>query len=144
MSKFADSVARVQVQVDAPGRMIILGLDRQPLKDKDGGTNYIDLYSVDGERARKHDRAIRNRRLAMRGRGKLTASELDGDHLELLVALTAGWGAIGKDGVAVPEAEFSAEAARTLYSDPANAEIRTQVEEFIADRENFLKASQKT
>lgn len=139
MPKFTDRVASLEVEVEKPSRMIVLGFDRQPLRGDDGSTNYIDLFSADSQVARKHQRLVTNRRLAMRGRGKLTAAELESEAVELLVALTAGWGTISKDG-AVTADEFSPSDARDLYSNPKNSELRAQVDEFTAERGNFLTA----
>lgn len=140
MTKFSDRVSKIEVEVDKPQQMIVLGFDRQPLRDADGSTNYIDVYSSDSEIARKHQRIITNRRLAMRGRGKLTAGEIESESIELLVVLTAGWGSIAKDGTKTPDPDFSEQAARELYSNPRNAELRGQVDEFAADRGNFSPA----
>lgn len=140
-SKFLQGVSRIETEVERPGRMIVAGMDRQPIRDDDGTTYYIDLYSADSEIARKFQRSITNRRLAMRGRVKLTAAELEADATELLVALCPGWGSIASDGAVTPDTDFSQQAARTLFSDPTKAELRVQVDEFIADRANFSKAS---
>lgn len=140
MSKFAERMSALSTEVEKPGRMIIVGMDRQPLRDKDGSVTYIDLYSLDSEIARKHDRVVTNKRLAMRGRGKITAAELESEALEKLVALTAGWGSISKDGAVTPE-DFSPHEARELYGNPEKAELRTQIDEFLNDRANFSKAS---
>lgn len=140
MSKFAERLATIGVDVEKPQRMIVLGFDGQPLLGADGSRNYIDIFSSDSEIARQHQRAVTTQRLAMRRNAKPTAVELEKSSLDLLAVLTAGWGTIGKDGVATPDADFSTEAARALYADPKNAELRSQVDEFAGQRANFSQA----
>ncbi len=83
---------------------------------------------------------IQGRRLAQRGRLKLTPDEIERETVELLASLTAGWKLIAPDGSAIDE-PFSHENAKELYGNPAVAWIREQVNEFAADRENFSKPS---
>ena len=144
MTKFTEALARIEVDADKPSRMIIRGPDGRPLADADGSMNYVDLYSPDSEIARRHQRKIANGRLAQRRRIKVTAEEIEADAVDLLVALTAGWGSIDKDGQAKQDDDFSTELARSIYADPANSEFRSQIDEFLADRANFSKASSKS
>lgn len=140
MSKFAG----MALEVDKPERMTIVHPGtRQPLRDEKGNEAFIDLHSGDSDVARKHGRAVANRRLGMRGRVKLTAQELEADAAELLSALTAGWLLLDLTGQPI-EVEFSRENARELFTEPGLAWLREQVDEFVADRGNFSKASPKT
>jgi len=123
-----------EIEVDQPSRMPLLDKVRQPYRDGDKQA-YIDLYSGDSEIARKHRRAVQRKRLAMRGRGKLTPEELEAEDNDLLVALTAGWDLV------ITDVPFSQEAARELYLNKKIPHIREQVEEFVFDRTNFSKAS---
>ncbi len=146
---FAAAIAGLKIEAEQPERMIVLGLDRRPLRNADGSLNYVRLYSADSAVARRHQRAVANRRIAQRGRSKPTAEEIEADAVEFLVALTAGWGALIEASEAepekeIPDPEFSAQAARALYADPAHAELRAQVDEFVGDRANFGKASSKS
>lgn len=139
-----DSIAKISLESDKPGRMIIKGLDSQPIRAADGSVSYIDLYSADSVIAQKHRREIDRRRLVASrgGRGlKITPEELAGDAVDLLVTLTAGAGTIATDGTVTPDEDFKAEKFRAIYADPANAEFRGQVEDFVGERGNFAKAS---
>lgn len=137
MSKF-DALA---LPVDATGRMVI----KHPttgatLRDRDGKEAYIDLYSGDSEVAERQRRAITNDRLSMRNRNKITSERLESEGLELLVALTTGWNLVALDGSPIDLA-FSPQEARNLYGDRRMRWLREQVDEFTADRANFVKAS---
>jgi hypothetical protein len=145
MTKFLQNISKAEIAAGAPGRMIVLGFDRQPIRNDDGSVNFIDLYSSDSEIARKQNRRVQDRRLAMKGRGKVTAVELEGDAVEMLTVLTAGWGTISKadgdkSGVVTHDTDFNADAARAFFANPDNAEVRAQADEFAAERANFSKA----
>lgn len=136
MSKFS----ALELPVEQASRLIVVHpVSRQPLRDKDGKEAFVDLFSADSEVARKHQRSIARRRLASRGRGKITPEELEAEAVELLSALTAGWRLIDFDGNAV-EIEFSQESARELYASPGMTWLREQVDEFVADRGNFSRS----
>lgn len=136
MGKFS----ALALDVEKPGRMMIVHpVSRQPLRDKDGKESYIDLFSGDSDTARKHQRAVTRRRLAMRGRGKLTPEELEAEAVELLAALTTGWYLLDFGGEVI-DVPFSQENARELYGDNAVSWIREQVDEYTADRGNFSRA----
>lgn len=137
----SNKFAALALEVEAPSRMTIVHpVTRQPLRVEDTGNEaWIDLYSDDSEVARKHQRAITRKRLAMKGRGKLTPEELEAEQVELLVSLTAGWNLIGLDGQPI-DIPFSPENARELYQSNALAWIREQVDAHAGDRGNFSKA----
>lgn len=137
MSKFSG----MALPVDKPARMTIVHpINRQPLRDKDGNEAYIELYSGDSDAARKHERSVARRRLAMRGRLKLTPEEIEAEGVELLSAITAGWRLAALDGSPL-DVPFTPDNARELYSDNAMSWLREQVNEFTADRGNFSAAS---
>ena len=73
-SKFA----AFEIEVDQPARLKLLDKKRQPYRGNNGSEAWIELHSADSEIARKHRRAVQRKRLAMRGRGKLTPEELGG------------------------------------------------------------------
>lgn len=136
-SKFA----ALELETDKPGRMIIVHpVSRQPLRDAEGKEAYIDLYSADSEVARKHHRTVQRRRLAMRGRGKLTPEELDAENVELLAALTTGWYLLDLAGNVI-DVPSNAENAREIYGNSKIAWLREQVDEYAVDRGNFSMAS---
>lgn len=139
-SKFA----ALELETDKPSRMsIVHPVSRQPLRDAEGKEGYIELYSADSDVARKHHRNIQRRRLAMRGRGKLTPEELDAENIELLAALTTGWYLLDLAGNLV-DVPCNAENAREIYGNNKIAWLREQVDEYAVDRGNFSTASLAT
>lgn len=137
MSKFA----KLALEVDKPARMIIVHpILRQPLRNATGDEAYIDLYSADSAPARKHTASVARKRLNMRRGGKLTPEEIEAEAVELLCALTAGWELFDLEGDAL-EIPFNHENARDAYREPGLSWLREQVDEFVADRGNFSKAS---
>jgi len=137
MSDFAG----LELAVDKPQRLIVLHpQNRQPIRDRDGNEAFIELHSADSPIARRHQREIQRRRLNMRGRGKITPEELEAEATDLLVALTVSWRLIAPDGSPI-DLPFSPENARKLYEAPSVAWLREQVDEFAADRGNFMPPS---
>lgn len=136
-SKFAG----LEIAVDQPQRMTLVHpISRQPLRDADGETAWIEIYSNDSSAARKHNREVQRRRLAMRGRGRITPEEVEAEGIDLLAALTTNWRLLTLDGTPL-DVPFSPEAARELYSAQALAWVREQVDEFCVDRANFPQPS---
>ncbi len=73
--------------------------------------------------------------------GKLQFDDPEDDEaaaIDHLAACTFGWKNIGRGGRVL---EFSQEAARSLYADPAFAWLRTQVQAAMDARENFIRDS---
>lgn len=139
MSKFG----ALELAVDQPFRMVIVDpVSRQPVRMKDNPEEvaYIDHYSADSDIARKHQRAVARKRLAMRGRGKISPEELEAEAVELLAMLSTGWNLIARDGTKI-DVPFSQENARELYANAAVSWIREQLDESAADRGNFSKGS---
>lgn len=138
MSKFG----ALALEVEQPSRMIIVHpVNRQPLRDTEGKEAFIDVYSGDSEVARKHQRAMAKRRLAVRGnRGRQSIEELEAESTALLAALTAGWYLLGLNGEPLGVL-FTPDNARELYADPAVSWLREQVDEYAGDRANFSPAS---
>jgi hypothetical protein len=98
----------------------------------------ITLLSQDSDEFKSTTRKISNQRLQKqikRGIKKVafSAEDIEADNLDLLSACTVGWEGIGLDGAPL---EFNRENARLLYR--RCAWVREQVDEFIADRVNFL------
>ena len=115
-------------------------MSRQPLRDAEGKEAFIAHYSADSEQARKYQRAVQRRRLAMRGRGKLTPEELEAEAVEFLSVLSTDWYLLALDGSPI-DVPFSQENARDLYANPGAAWIREQLDESASDRGNFARAS---
>lgn len=136
----------LEIEVDKPERMPVLHPGtRQPIVNRDDPQEhaYIDLYSGDSEVRRKHDRTIQKRRLSARNRRPMTPEEIEGDVVDLLAAMTAGWRLFSLDG-ALLDVPCTADNARELYASTKMAWLREQVDEWTADRGNFLKASSAT
>src|SRR4029077_990726 len=131
----------LELEVETPFRLILVHpVTRQPLRDEDGNPAYIDHYSADSEIARKHQRNIQRRRLAMRGRMRITPEELEAEAVDILAALTVGWYLVGTKGQKI-NTPFTQENARELYGDPTITWLREQVDESTADRANFSQGS---
>ncbi|MDH7787650.1 hypothetical protein QBD01_003677 [Ochrobactrum sp. 19YEA23] len=108
------------------------------LKTEDDEPITITLVGTDSDVFRKAQRTILDRRLNQKGKTKLSAAELEEEAVTTLISCTLGWSGIVLDG---EELAFSAENVRKLYSRTDLPWIRDQVDEFIADRANFLKPS---
>lgn len=125
------------LDVEQPRRMILVHpVTRLPLRGADGAEGWIDLHSSDSAVARRHNREVQKRRLNMRGRGSISPEELEAEAVDLLAALTAGWGLVTLAGEPL-DVPFTPENARELYAAPALAWVREQADEFAANRANF-------
>lgn len=135
-----DALAALSLDTEKPKRMPLLHFQtRLPLRDPDGNEGWIDVYSSDSEIARRHQREIQRRRFNLtRGRGNITPEEVEAEGTDLLVALTADWHLLGKNGepLGIP---FSPQNARTIYDKVTW--VREQVDQFAADRGNFTPDS---
>ncbi len=131
----------LELGVDEPYRLVLVHpVTRQPMRDSEGNEAYIEHYSSDSEIAKKYQRSVQRRRLAMRGRAKITPEELEAEGVELLAALTAGWYLVDLKGNKI-DLPFSQEGARELYNNPAVGWLRDQLDESTADRANFSQGS---
>jgi hypothetical protein len=114
----------------------------EPVCQDNGEPVTITLAGADSDRYKRIQRFNLNRRLqksGKRGSVTLTAEELDAERLEIAVACTLGWDGVIFQG---QPAECNAVVARQLYSEVTW--LREQVDDFITDRTNFLKASSTT
>jgi hypothetical protein len=137
MSKFAG----LELSVEKPFRLVLVHpVTRQPLRDVAGNEAYIEHFSGDSEIARKHQRSVTRRRLAMRGRAKLTPEEIEAEAIELLAALSTGWNLLDLSGGKI-DVPFTQENARDLYGNAAVGWLREQLEESASDRGNFSQGS---
>lgn len=111
------------------------------LEGTDGQAITITLAGSDSERFRKVQRASTNRRLKTQSsrRGQVTSEELEADSLETLAACTISWRGLVVDGEAL---ECNAANARKAYK--RLPWLKEQVDAFVGDRANFLKASPST
>jgi hypothetical protein len=112
---------------------------RHPTTDAPLPDAFISLVGADSDKFQAQRRKQTNRRLenAARRSGvvKLSDEEVQHDQIELLVAATIGWRGLELDG---EKLAFSADNARMLYT--RLPWVREQVDQFIGDRANFLKA----
>lgn len=107
-----------------------------PVLKGDGNPVTITLLGKDSDTFIKAENAATNRRLAQGARLKLTAESLKAEAISTLARCTVGW-----DGVGIEEDEtpFSYENAVRLYT--AFPFVFEQVDQFIAERANFLPSS---
>lgn len=142
MSKF-DALA---LPVDAASRMIVKHpVSNQPLRGDDGKEAYIDLLSLDSQKAQAFDRTAGDRRLERlaRGRSIPQSAEFEAEQTERMALLTTGWLLLGLDGTPV-DVEFNEQNARELYAAPQMLWLRQQVFLFQGNLANFAKASSTT
>jgi hypothetical protein len=138
MSKFAG----LALSVDMPSRMPILHPKTlEPLVDEEGREAFIELYSRDSAKGREQARRNQIKRLASRQRKKSEIVEItEEEQTDMLVALTSSWHLVSLDGKAL-KVDCTPDNVRDLYTEPAMAWLRDQVENFTWDRANFLPAS---
>lgn len=102
----------------------------------------IMLRGSDSPEFQKASQAALNRRLEVmnrKGSGSLVSAEMiQKDMVENLVAVTIGWEGIEMDGNPY---SYSPVNARLLFGDIRFPWLREQVDAFVGDRKNFLKAS---
>lgn len=141
MSIKLGALAGVGADVDAPARMVVIHPDSQKvLLDSSGAECFIEFLSPDSEVGRKLDRArgVAAMRRARSGRNRVDDDEDPVDiQIDTLTALATAWN-FGPDADA-----FSADAARSLFSDPAFAWLRKQAYVFVYAEANFIKRSSK-
>lgn len=114
----------------------------EPLLDKDDAPVTITLAGVDSDRFRDVVRSQTKRRLNGGSAAGAPKPDAEAEAIELLVKCTLAWSGIGLGSDR--ELECTPENVRAIYSDPRVPWLRQQVDRFIADRANFLKASATT
>ncbi|CAB4130458.1 hypothetical protein UFOVP119_82 [uncultured Caudovirales phage] len=113
----------------------------EPLKARNGGLVMLTVRGPDSDTYRQYTRAQVNKRLQRqadeRKAREVDFDEVDTDSLTLLVNSTMGWeNVLDTDGNPIP---FTKENCTALYRNyPV---LREQVDAFISNRANFLKAS---
>ena len=132
-SKFAG----LSLEAEQPRRMTILHpATRQPLPNA-----WIDLHPSWGQRARDHERAVLDRRLAEPS-VKPTSALIEEQSSARLAALTSAWSLTTLDGKPLDVA-CTPDNARALYAEPGMAWLRAQVIEFIDAPGNWLPGNAK-
>lgn len=111
---------------------------RQPIRDAEGNPAYVRVVSLDSPEVQAVQKAAINKRLNTRGRGKMTADELEAERAETLVAATKGWYLLTLDGQPI-NVPYSPAVARNLYVDNRFSWIREQVNEAVEDRATFFQ-----
>ena len=109
----------------------------EPMTTADGRPVTITLLSSDHPRVR-HEHQAQLVAFSER-KEKVTPEEAERASIEVLAAATTGWENVGLDSDDTP---FSKEAAIAAYS-KLNW-LRLQVDNFVAGRANFFKASSST
>ena len=113
--------------------VLVHPVTQQILRDDAGEEVYIRLAGTDSETYKKAQRRLINKRLASKGRGSVTAEQVDADDLLILAECTLGWGGIAVDG---RNPVCSASEATKIYE--RFSWIREQASAFISDRANYL------
>lgn len=104
------------------------------LVSEDGSNVGINLLGKDSDAFRNSQRKITNRRLSQKNNASITAERLEVDANELLASCTVSWNGIVYQGETL---ECSMLNARKIYK--ALPWLKEQVDEFVAERANFLE-----
>lgn len=123
--------------------------DRVPLLDAKGKPLTITLLGRDSDAFIRAENAARNRTVeGVTSGAKFSAAAADVQACETLARCTVDWSGIPKGWIDGSDDEtpikHSSENAVALYGNPGVSWLREQVDKFIANRANFLKASPKT
>jgi hypothetical protein len=143
-----DPFAALALPVDMPRRVEILDAKtQQPYLDTEGLPGYIELVSMDSDRAqaqlRENTRKRQIRAQRNNGRDPTTPEEAEAELIELYTAITVGWHLVGPDGQ-VLNVECTRDNARTLYRDNRFLWVRRQVDQFCSNVANFIQPSSPT
>lgn len=97
----------------------------------------IQLYSAESEQWRKaFNRVLKENGKYEKMRDGVPPEKNERDRVSLLVAVTAGWSGVTENGVELP---FNEANARRIYEHRKLSFIRRQIDEFIANVENFTR-----
>lgn len=133
-------IKQFEPTVDAVVMEVLDPVTRQPFLKKDGSSITMKIYGFDNEEVQKTYRRLNNKRLAAvaksGGRGiRITSEEVEAEAIEKIAASIAGWSGFEEDGKEFPYNKSNA--ASLLKRLPW---LRDQVEDFMNDRQNFIKA----
>lgn len=117
-----------------------------PLKALDGENITITLYGIDSDVYVKANNASRDQSVEeLRRRAKFSSSADGYRGSKILAKCTIGWHGVPKTWLGGEQGDdevpYSYDNALALYNNRGVKWLRDQVDEFIADRSNFLKAS---
>lgn len=105
----------------------------EELFNDDNSPMVISLLGKDSEPYRRTARMTANKNLK-KGRQTATVEQFEQNGVELLAAVTTGWNLqFGEEML-----EFSPLAVKNLYANPDYRWVYEQVDEFVAERANFL------
>jgi hypothetical protein len=139
MSKFD----ALELAVDQPSRMTIHHpITGIPLKD-DQGEAWIDLLSMDSDKAKTFERKLTQSRLSQRVRQQVQVEQLEAENHSRLANLCCGWRLLTLDGAPL-DVPFSEANAAEMFANNRMTWLREQVEAFLATRANFTKSLSKT
>jgi len=143
-----DPFAAMEIPVNVPQRVEILDAKtQQPILDPDGQPGYIELVSMDSDRAqaqlRDNERRRRARAQRNGGRDTTTPEEAEAELVELYTAITVGWHLVGPGGQ-VLDVPCTPANARAFYRDNRFAWVRRQVDQFCSNVANFIQPSSPT
>lgn len=132
------NIPGLSLSIDNPKRMEVLHpVTKMPLRSKDGEkTAHMMVLSTDSPKAKAHQRAVLDRRLAG-GKGSVSAEIIEAEQVDLMAALVVGWELYDFEGNAV-DLKYSEANARLLFAAPQFQWIREQVDAFISSRANFM------
>lgn len=105
----------------------------EPIYDETGEPVGINLLGKDSKEYRSSQRAISNRRLNRKGNAAITAERIEAEANEVLAKCTKSWKGIVLNGESL-ECNFNN--AKNLYA--TVPWVKEQVDEFVAERANFL------
>lgn len=110
----------------------------EPLALDDGTPMEVTVVGTDSDEWRARERAIANKRIANFGKKPVTAEELETDNLLNLVACIKSWRGMVLNGQEIPcTDEHKLALLKRL------PHLRRQVDNFVGNSANFLKASRQ-
>lgn len=124
----AASEAGVVVEIVRPG-------SAGPIMTPDGPMS-VTVAGEQSERFQKARRSAANRRLAMKGRSKLTIEELEEEALDSLCKCVLAWNGFYKAGVQLASDYTN---VRAILANPGYVWLRKQIDEAVGDEANFIK-----
>ena len=105
----------------------------EPLVDDTGAAIGLRLLGKDSEIYRAAQRSVTNRRLNLKGNASITAERIETEANEILAKCTVAWTGIVFKGETL---ECNVANAKDIYKEVPW--LKEQVDEFIAERANFL------
>lgn len=94
----------------------------------------IKVRGIDSDAYKKKQRQITDKRLGNR-KLKFTSAELESEGLSLLSVCIIAWEGVDDDNGLI---ECNESNVRKFLSEPANAFVKEQIDNFIAERSNFI------